>query len=167
MSNSKIINPMKTKVNIFRRLAVTAMAVLFFSAAVFAAGAGEVYLNGSSNSSAGDYVITSTDEVYHYQGEVYEVYNVYYDNPERNMKIAVLEKDGCRSYIAFTKDFWFQYNCTRDGFGIRKAMFNSEDIRDSFDHREYHNQSVLLDTRKIGKDEAVGLIAAYMPKLQG
>ena len=38
-------------------------------------------LAGPTNTAAGDYVVTGTDDVYHFQGEEFEVYNVYYDNP--------------------------------------------------------------------------------------
>jgi hypothetical protein len=159
---------MKTTVNYLKRLAAVTLALLFVSTAVFADGeASEVYLSGTTNSAAGDFVVTGTDDVYHYQGEEYIVYNVYYDNPKHNMKIAVLSEDNCKSYIAYTKNYWFRYNCTKDGFGVRKAMFNSPVIRDGFSADEYQNQSVLVKTRKIEKDQAVGLIAAYLPKLQG
>ena len=83
------------------------------------------------------------------------------------MKIAVLEEGSCKSYIAFTNNYWFRYNCTKDGFGVRKAMFNSPAVRDGFNADEYHDQTILVKTRKIEKDQAVGLIAAYLPKLQG
>ena len=160
---------MKSTVNYLKRFAAAAVAILFVSTAVFADGeATEVYLSGSSNTAAGDYVVTSTDDVYHFQGDEYQVYNVYYDNPTHNMQIAVLENDECKTYIAYNDNgFWFKYNCTKEGFGVRKAMFNSALIRDEFDARQYSNQTVLVKTRNIERDQAVGLIAAYLPKLQG
>lgn len=159
---------MKTTVKYLKRFAAVSLALLFVSTAVFADGeASEVYLSGTTNTAAGDFVVTGTDDVYHFQGDEYKVYNVYYDNPRHNMKIAVLKDGACKSYIAYTKNYWFRYNCTRDGFGVRKAMFNSAVIRDGFDPEEYHDQTVLVKSRKIEKDQAVGLIAAYLPKLQG
>ena len=159
---------MKTTVNYLKRFATVTLALLFVSTAVFADGeASEIYMSGTTNTAAGDFVVTGTDDVYHFQGEEYIVYNVYYDNPKHNMKIAVLNEGNCKSYIAFTKNYWFRYNCTKDGFGVRKAMFNSPVIRDGFSADEYQNQSVLVKTRKIEKDQAVGLIAVYLPKLQG
>ena len=159
---------MKTTVNYLKRFAAVTLALLFVSTAVFADGeASEIYMSGTTNTAAGDFVVTGTDDVYHFQGEEYIVYNVYYDNPKHNMKIAVLNEGNCKSYIAFTNNYWFRYNCTKDGFGVRKAMFNSPVIRDGFSADEYQNQSVLVKTRKIEKDQAVGLIAAYLPKLQG
>jgi hypothetical protein len=83
------------------------------------------------------------------------------------MKIAVLEEENCKSYIAFTNDYWFRYNCTKEGFGVRKAMFSSATIRDGFDAEQYQDQTVLVKQRKIEKDVAVSLIASYLPKLQG
>ena len=159
---------MKTTVNYLKRFAAVTFALLFVTAAVFADGeASEVYLSGATNTAAGDFVVTGTDDVYHFQGEEYMVYNVYYDNPKHNMKIAVLNEGNCKSYIAFTNNYWFRYNCTKDGFGVRKAMFNSPVIRDGFSADEYQNQSILVKTRKIEKDQAVGLIAAYLPRPQG
>ena len=159
---------MKTTVKYLKRFAAVTLALLFVSTAVFADGeASEIYMSGTSNTAAGDFVVTGTDDVYYFQGEEYIVYNVYYDNPKHNMKIAVLEEGNCKSYIAFTKNYWFRYNCTKDGFGVRKAMFNSPAIRDGFSADEYQDQTILVKTRKIEKDQAVGLIAAYLPKLQG
>lgn len=159
---------MRTRTNFLRRAAALTLSVMFVSTALFAEGeASEVYLSGSSNTDAGDYVVTGTDDVYHFQGEEYAVYNVYYDNPTHNMKIAVLEEENCRSYIAFTENYWFHYNCTKEGFGVRKAMFSSPTTRDSFSAEQYQDQTVLVKQRKIEKDVALGLIAAYLPKLQG
>ncbi|MEN8230790.1 MAG: hypothetical protein ABFS38_21720 [Bacteroidota bacterium] len=159
---------MKTTLNYLKRFAAVTIALMFVSTALFADGeASEVYVSGTTNTAAGDFVVTGTDDVYHYQGEEYTVYNVYYDNPKHNMKIAVLDEGFCKSYIAFTNNYWFRYNCTKDGFGVRKAMFNSATIRDGFNAEEYQNQTILVKARKIEKDQAVGLIAAYLPKLQG
>jgi len=159
---------MKSKLNFLKKFAAAAVAFLFVTSALFADGeTSEVYLSGSTNTAAGDFVVTGTDAVYHFQGQEFAVYNVYYDNPSHNMKIAVATNGTCKAFIAYTDGFWFMYNCTREGFGVRKAMFNSPAIRDGFNAREYSNQSVLVKTRKIEQEQAVGLIAAYLPKLQG
>ncbi len=159
---------MKTKANLLKRIAVATLSLMFVSTALFADGeANEVYLSGTTNTAAGDFVVTGTDDVYHFQGQEFEVFNVYYDNPQHNMKIAVLEGDNCKIFLAYTNGYWFKYNCTREGFGVRKAMFTSPAVRDEFNHIEYRDQSVLVKARKIEKDQAVGLIAAYLPKLQG
>jgi len=158
---------MKATNQFLRRFAAVLFSAMIVSTALFAeGGASEVYLKGSSTTAAGDYTVTSTDDVYLYQGKEYAVYNVYYDNPAHNMKIAVLEEENCKSFIAFTENYWFRYNCTKDGFGIRKAMFSSAKARDAFNANQFQDQTVLVKTRKIDKDVALGLIAAYMPKLQ-
>ena len=136
---------MKLSANYFKSFATLTIAMLFVSTAVFAdGGTSEVYLSGTTNTAAGDYVVTGTDDVYHYQGEEFLVYNLYYDNPAHNMKIAVLDEGNCKSYIAFTDGYWFMYNCTKEGFGVRKAMFTSALVRDEFDARQYSNQTVLV-----------------------
>ena len=158
---------MKTTLNYLKRFAAVTLALLFVSTAVFADGeTSEIFVSGTTNTAAGDFVVTGTDDIYHFQGDEYKVYNVYYDNPKHNMKIAVLEEASCKSYIAFTNNYWFRYNCTKDGFGVRKAMFNSPAVRDGFNAEEYRDQTILVKTRKIESDQAVGLIAAYLPKLQ-
>ena len=102
---------MKATINNLKRFAAVALSILFVSTAVFAAGeASEVYLSGTTNTAAGDFVVTGTDDVYHFQGDEYKVYNVYYDNPAHNMKIAVLDEGNGKSYIAYTDSYWFKYN---------------------------------------------------------
>jgi len=158
---------MKTTVNELKRFAVITLSLLFVSTGLFADGEiTEVYLSGNTNTVAGNYVVAGTDDVYHYMGEEYIVYNVYYDNPRHNMKIAVLDKKNCKSYIAFAENYWFKYDCTREGFGVRKVMFRNPTVKDDFDAQEFHNQSILVKKRRIEKDQAIGLIAAYLPKLQ-
>lgn len=159
---------MKTAVNYLMRFAPAILALFCVSTLAIAGGnTTEVYLTGTTNTAAGSFVVQATDDIYQYQGDEYTVYNVYYDNPKNNMKIAVLDEGDCESYIAFTKDYWFQYNCTREGFGVRKARFRSPTTRDMFDSDEYHDQTILLKKRNIEKDQAVGIIATYMPRLQG
>ncbi len=159
---------MKATVKYLKRFAAVTFALLFVATAVFADGeTSEVFVSGSTNTTAGDFVVTGTDDVYHFQGEEYQVYNVYYDDPSHNMKIAVLDEGNCKSYIAYTNGYWFMYNCTKEGFGVRKSLFQSATIRDGFDAREFHDQTILVKSRKIEKDQAVGLIASYLPKLQG
>ena len=76
---------MKATANYLKRLAALTLAILFVSVAVFADGeTSEVYLSGTTNTAAGDFVVTGTDDVYHFQGEEYSVYNVYYDKKQYN-----------------------------------------------------------------------------------
>ena len=160
---------MKKKVGIIRRVAALTAALLFCSAFVFAEGeTTEVYLTGTSNSSAGDYVVQTTNDIFHYQGREYEVFRVYYDNPEANMKIAVHKTDGqCRSWVAYTDEYMFFYCCTKDGFGVRKVMFSNPWVKDEYSALNYRDQSVLVKQSQVEKKEAVGLIAAYVPQLKG
>jgi hypothetical protein len=158
---------MKAMKKSIKRIATVALSLMFVSTALFADGTvNEVYLSGTTNTAAGDFVVTGTDDVYHFQGDEYRVYNVYYDNPSHNMKIAVLENDS-ESFIAYTNGYWFRYDSSREGFGVRKAMFNSPDVRDGFDHEEFAGQTILVKQRRIDKEQAVGLIASYVPQLQG
>ena len=160
---------MKTKVGNLNRLAVMAAGLFVFTMFAFADGeTTEVFLTGTSNSSAGDFVVQTTNDLFHYQGREYEVYRVYYADPSMNMKIAVNTTDGkCKSFVAFNGEFMFFYNCNKHGFGVRKVMFSNPWVKDGFDAQKFHDQTVLMKDRKVEKKEAVGLIAAYVPQLKG
>ena len=159
---------MKTMVGFFKRLTAMSVALLVFASFAFAEGeTAEVFLTGSSNSSAGDFVVQTTNDMFHYQGLEYEVFRVYYDDPEMNMKIAVNTEGRCRSFVAYNGEFLFFYNCNKYGFGVRKVMFSDPWVKDGFDAQKFHDQSVLMKERKVEKKQAVGLIAAYVPRMKG
>lgn len=127
----------------------------------------EVYLSGTTNSAAGDFVVQTTEEMFHFQGNSYDVFKVYYDNPEMNMEIAVNNEGRCTSFVAYNGEFLFFYTCNKYGFGVRKVMFSNPWVKDGFDARQFHDQSVLLKQKKVEKKQAVGLIAAYVPQMKG
>ncbi len=160
---------MKTKVGIIRRLTAMAAGLFVFSMVAFADGeTAEVFLTGTSNSSAGDFVVQTTNDDFYFQGKVYEVFRVYYDDPDMNMKIAVNTTDGnCRSFVAYNGEFMFFYQCNKHGFGVRKVMFSNPWVKDDFNAQQFHDQTVLLKEKKVEKKEAVGLIAAYVPQMKG
>jgi hypothetical protein len=159
---------MNTVVGFFKRLTAIAVASLTLCSFAFAESeTTEVYLTGTSNSSAGNFVVQTTDDLFHYQGREYEVFKVFYDDAGMNMKIAVNTDGPCRSFVAYNGEFMFFYNCTRNGFGVRKVMFSNPWAKDSFNAKSYHDQTVLIKDRKVEKKEAVGLIASYVPQLKG
>jgi hypothetical protein len=159
---------MKTKVGFINRLTTTVVAVFVFTLCAFADGeTAEVFLSGTTNSSAGDFVVQSTNDMFHFQGNEYEVFRVYYDDPEMNMKIAVNTDGQCKSFVAYNGEFMFFYNCNKHGFGVRKVMFSNPWVKDGFNAQQFHDQSVLMKDRKIEKKSAVGLIAAYVPQMKG
>jgi len=144
------------------------IALCVFSTFAFADGeTTEVFLTGSSNSAAGDFVVQTTSDMFHFQGREYEVYRVYYDDPDMNMKIAVNTEGKCTSFVAFTTEYMFFYNCNKHGFGVRKVMFSNPWVKDAFDAQQFHDQTVLMKERKVEKKLAVGLIASYVPQLKG
>lgn len=159
---------MKTNAKLIRRISLVTFSLVFVSATMFAEGdVREAYLTGTSNTAAGDYVITATEDVYHFNGDEFQVYEVYYDNPSHNMKIAIPNDEKCHSLIALSEGTWFIYHCTKEGFGVRKALFSSTALRDQYNANEYQDQTILVKTKKIDKDEALGLVAAYLPRLKG
>ena len=158
---------MKTKVGLIRRLTATVVMLFAFILGAWADGeANEVYIAGTSNSSAGDFVVQNTNDMFHYQGREYEVFRVYYDDPEENMKIAVNNEGICTSFVAFNGEYMFFYNCNKHGFGVRKVMFSNPWAKDDFSPQCFHDQSVLMKQKKIEKKMAVGLIAAYVPQMK-
>lgn len=158
---------MKTKLRFFSRMITMAVALVMTTAVVFADGEiTDLFTTGTSNSPAGDFVVRTTSDVFHFQGDEYEVYKVYYDDPSMNMKIAVNADGKCKSFIAYTTDYTLFYNCNRDGFGVRKIMFSNPDAHKKFDVEAYRQQTVLRKQRKIEKKEAIEMIAAFLPGMQ-
>lgn len=156
------------KVSLFKRMTTIVVALCLSTTFAFADGeTTEVFLTGTSNSQAGDFVVQTTSDMFHYQGREYEVFRVYYDDPEMNMKIAVNTDGKCTSFVAYNGEFMFFYNCNKHGFGVRKVMFSNPWAKDAFDAREFRDQTVLMKEKKVDKKKAVGLIAAYVPQLKG
>jgi hypothetical protein len=155
------------KVSLFSRLTTIVVALCVFTSFAFADGeTTEVYLTGTSTSLAGDFVVQTTSDMFHYMGWEYEVFRVYYDDPSMNMNIAVNNEGNCTSFVAFNGEFMFFYNCNKYGFGVRKVMFSNPWAKDEFDPQQFHDQTVLMKNRKVEKKQAVGLIAAYVPQLK-
>lgn len=152
----------------FKRVMTFFVALCFSTSFALADGeTTEVFLTGTSNSVAGDYVVQITNDMFHFQGREYEVYRVYYDDPDMNMKIAVNTEGKCTSFVAFNGEFMFFYNCNKHGFGVRKVMFSNPWAKDAFDAQQFHDQTVLIKTRRVEKKQAVGLIASYVPQMKG
>lgn len=159
---------MKKKVSLLRKAMALVVAFLVSATFVFADGEiTEVFLAGTTNSAAGDFVVQTTNDMFHYQGREYEVYRVYYDNPDMNMKIAVNNVGKCTSFVAYDGEFMFFYNCNKHGFGVRKVMFSNPWVKDDFDAQQFHDQSILMKERRVEKKQAVGLIAVYVPQMKG
>ncbi len=158
---------MKTKVSFITRFLTVAIALVMTSTIVLAdGGTTDLYTSGTSNSEAGNFVVRTTNDVFHFQGKEYEVFKVFYDNPAMNMKIAVNADGKCKSFIAYTKDYTMFYDCTKNGFGVRKVMFSNPDAHKAFDHEKYQDQTVLRTKRRIEKKQAVELIACFLPGMQ-
>ena len=156
------------KVSLIRRLATIVVALCLSATFAFADGEiTEVYLTGTSTSSASDFVVQTTSDMFHYMGREYEVFRVYYDDPSMNMSIAVNNEGQCTSFVAFNGEFMFFYNCNKHGFGVRKVMFSNPWAKDAFDAKQFYGQSVLMKERKVEKKQAVALIASYVPQLKG
>ncbi|MEN8203961.1 MAG: hypothetical protein ABFS28_15285 [Bacteroidota bacterium] len=157
---------MKTHTNTMRRFLMVTVALFITSALLFADGeTAEVYLTGSTNTPAGEFVVQTTNDVFHFQGREYEVYRVYYDDPNLNMRIAVNNEGKCNSFVAYNGQYSFFYNCNKYGFGVRKVMFANPWAKDQFSSDAYYHQTILQDQKKIEKKDAISMIASYVPML--
>src|SRR6056297_2749679 len=128
---------MKTKVSFISKAMTFAIAIVMTSTAVFADGeTTDAYATGTTNTPAGDFVVRATSDVFNFQGEAYEVYKVYYDDPSLNFQIAAKGEGKCKSLIAYTDDYTFFYECNKDGFGVRKVMFSNPEVHKRFNESE-------------------------------
>lgn len=158
---------MKTQIGLFSRMLTVAVALFMATASVFADGEiTDLFTTGTTNTPAGDFVVRTTDDVFHFQGVEYEVFKVYYDDPSINMKIAVNAEGKCNSFVAYSSEYTMFYSCNKDGFGVRKVMFSNPDAHKKFVPEYYKQQTILSKQRKIEKKEAVELIAAFLPGMQ-
>jgi hypothetical protein len=141
-------------------------SLMAVSPMLFADGsAAEIYLEGTTETPAGDYVVLSTEEVYYYNGNTYDVYLVQYENLNSNLKIAVHTGDDCNSFIASNGQFTFFYSCDENGFGIRRVMFRNPQVKEYFSPEQFHCQSVLCKKRRINRPTAVETVASFVPQL--
>lgn len=158
---------MKTKISFISRLMTIAVALAMTTTIVLADGeTTDLYTSGTSNSEAGNFVVRTTNDIFHFQGKEYEVFKVYYDNPAMNLKIAVNAEGKCKSFIAYTSDYTMFYDCTKHGFGVRKVMFSNPKAQLAFDHEKFQEQTVLRSSRRIEKKQALELIACFLPGMQ-
>lgn len=125
----------------------------------------EIYLTGSTGTPAGDYVVLNTDEVYYFNGNIYEVYEVKYDDFSKNMRLAVHTGEDCNSFIAYNERFTFFYSCDEEGFGIRRVMFRDPDAQQAFSPEKFRCQSVLCRKKRADRKLAVETVATFVPEL--
>ncbi|MCF8347141.1 MAG: hypothetical protein K9G38_08010 [Bacteroidales bacterium] len=158
---------MKTTASLFTKITAVAVMLMITSLSLFAKSDKDpVYAEGTTISPAGDYVVTTTDEVYYFQGKVYEVFDVSYEDSFMDMKIAVNSDDDCKSYIAYSDNFTVFYRCDEGGFGVRRILFTNSETREGFDSEKYNEQIVLKNQQRIFKKKAIELIASNLPTMQ-
>lgn len=123
-------------------------------------------IKGNSTPDAGDYEVKYTGDIFYFQGEAYDDYQVNYEYPLMNMHIAVKDEKKCKSYIAYTKDFTIFYDCTKKGFGATRVMFATPEAHLSFNPNIYQEHAVLCKKRNLDQEEAISLIAASLPAMR-
>lgn len=114
------------RVSLLRRVMTMVIALCVFSTFAFADGeTTEVFLTGSSNSAAGDFVVQTTSDMFHFQGREYEVYRVYYD--DRSPICCLIMKGPTWAFsstwcclLSWLSDlFWSPLGCQGDQRGSR------------------------------------------------
>lgn len=125
----------------------------------------EIYMVGTTDTPAGDFVVLNSDDLYFFDGHVYEVYEVKYEDHSRDMFIAVHTGADCNSFIAYNGEFTFFYSCDDEGFGIRKVMFNHPDVHQAFSPEKFRCQSVLCKKRRAERRLAIETVATFVPDL--
>jgi hypothetical protein len=157
---------MKTGTSRLGKLMMLITSLLVVSPLLFAEGsATEIYLKGTTNTTAGEFVVLNTDDVFYFQGKVYQVYQVKYDDSSKDMIIAVNVDGECNSFVASNGQFIFFYGCDKDGFGIRKVMFNNPWVQNEFNPQKFRCQSVLCKKRRVDQRMAIETVAAFVPDL--
>ena len=126
---------------------------------VFASHDSPILLSGTTITGI-NYIVYHSEEIYHFNGNVYDIYMIDYEGLE-NAKLAVLDK----SYIVLGENFTIFYESTRNGFGVRKIFFQNPLIKEKFNSEEYQKQTILNDNKRIGTKNAIGLVVSYFPKL--
>ncbi len=141
-------------------------SLLALSSLLLADGtASEIYLTGTTATPAGAFVVLNTEDVYYFNGNCYDVYEVQYEDHSRDMRIAVYTGRDCNSFIAYNGRFTFFYSCDEEGFGIRKVMFSDPGIQQAFSPEKFRCQSVLCKKRKAERKPAIETVATFVPDL--
>lgn len=157
---------MKSLTNRWKRSMILLVSLMALSPLLFADGStAAVYLTGTTESPAGDYVVLNTEEVYYYNGNSYDVYLVQYEKLYSDFKIAVHTGDNCNSFIATNGEFTFFYSCDENGFGIRRVMFRNPQVQEYFSPEQFRCQSVLCRKRRVNRPMAVETVACFVPQL--
>ena len=157
---------MKPAIHTWKKAMMLIASLLVAAPLLLADGtATEVYLTGTTDTPAGAFVVLSTDDVYYFDGRSYEVYEVRYDDPSKDMSLAVHTGDDCNSFIAYNGQFTFFYSCDKDGFGIRKVMFSHPGVQEAFSPEKFRCQTVLCKKRKTDRKPAIQTVAEFVPEL--
>jgi hypothetical protein len=157
---------MKTDNSRWEKTMVLIASFLLVAPMLFADGTiSEIYLTGTADTPAGEFVVLNSDDIYYFDGLVYEVYEVRYEDHSKDMFIAVHTGADCNSFIAYNGEFTFFYSCDENGFGIRKVMFNNPSVHETFSPEKFRCQSVLCKKRKTERRLAIETVATFVPDL--
>lgn len=157
---------MKTNNSRWKKMVMLITSLLLVTPLLFADGTmSEIYLTGTTDTPAGVFVVLNSDDVYYFDGHVYQVYEVRYEDHSKDMFIAVHTGADCNSFIACNGEFTFFYSCDEEGFGIRKVMFNNPGVQQAFSPDKFRCQSVLCKKRRTDRKLAIKTVATFVPDL--
>lgn len=157
---------MKTN-HIITRNIVIMMAMLLIPLSSYASKDNpDVYMTGKTVETETNFIVVPSEEVFHFQGQEYEVYKVTYDNPALNCKIAVRQVDRRNVFVAYTNTYTIFYEAGSNGFGPRRILFANPDAQLSFNPNKYSDQQVLDRNRHVSRKHGIELIAGYLPAMR-
>ena len=137
----------------------------------FTSMAGTLLVKGNTNSTLGSFKVEKAADQLVVNGIALETYVISYENSEKKVTLAVHDDGKSKVFLVSSDDLDIQYICHSGIFGVKKLgkKFKKDGYvtNDTVLNRsEYFNQKVIKRSESSIK-ECVGLIAAYLPKLQG
>jgi hypothetical protein len=149
-----------------KRMVLTALLILFISAASFAR---KLVAEGKSFTTLGAFKIETADKPLVINGVSLETYVITYENSKMSVTIAIDQDKKSRRYLTISDKLSVQYVCCETHFGVEKVSqkYASSGLKTSdaaLNRSFYFHQKVLCP----GQNEPVycmRLIGAYFPEL--
>jgi len=140
-----------------------------FIAAFAVAFAGQVVIKGKTNSPLGVFTVEKSDELISIDGQDLETFIIYYENSDKQLKVAIDKDKKCKKYLVCCEDMSIQYVCREDYFGIEKL--DNRYLKEGYKTNAHKiNQGAFYHQRIITREDktdrnCLGLIAVYYPQL--
>ncbi|WP_372772484.1 hypothetical protein [Mangrovibacterium sp.] len=122
----------------------------------------------SGNRTDGDYRITPVPQTELASG-IDKAWTLVYSTSESPISIEFQCSKRCTTYCVRGENFEVVYECSRKGFGARKAKASESTIPQELNmivvNKEEIGRQQILTSEKVDDERALTLIAAYLPDL--